>query len=92
MSGGLGSTRAGQPGRVWTRSDAGVQLLGMALEEATGDGWPELYRRYLFEPLGLGDTSYPGPRDLDLPGAAPERLGRRPRRRRHAGLRRVRST
>ena len=71
VSCGLGSTRAGQPGRVWTRSDAGVQLLGMALEEATGDSWPELYRRYLFEPLGLGDTSYPGPQDLDLPGPHP---------------------
>ena len=71
VSGGLGSTRVGQPGRVWTRSDAGVQLLGMALEEATGDSWAELYRRYLFEPLGLDDTSYPGPQDLDLPGAHP---------------------
>ncbi|WP_130176153.1 serine hydrolase [Cryobacterium sp. SO1] len=71
VSGGLGSTRAGQPGRVWTRSDAGVQLLGMALEEATGDSWSELYRRYLFEPLGLADTSYPDPRDVDLPGAHP---------------------
>ena len=71
VSGGLGSTRAGQPGRVWNRSDAGVQLLGMALEEATGDGWPELYRRYVFEPLGLRDTSYPDPRDFDLPGAHP---------------------
>lgn len=71
VSGGLGSTRAGQPGRVWTRSDAGVQLLGMALEEATGDSWPELYRRYLFEPLGLGDTSFPGPKDVELPPAHP---------------------
>ena len=71
VSGGLGSTRTGQPGRVWNRSDAGVQLLGMALEEATGDSWPELYRRYLFEPLGLGDTTYPDPQDLDLPDPHP---------------------
>lgn len=71
VSGGLGSTRTGQPGRVWNPSDAGVQLLGMALEEATGDSWPELYRRYVFEPLGLRDTSYPDPQDFDLPGDHP---------------------
>ncbi|WP_166788004.1 serine hydrolase domain-containing protein [Cryobacterium adonitolivorans] len=71
VSGGLGSTRIGQPGRVWTLSNAGVQLLGMALEEATGDSWPELYRRYVFEPLGLRDTSYPDSQDTDLPGAHP---------------------
>lgn len=71
VSGGLGSTRIGQPGRVWTLSDAGVQLLGMALEEATGDSWQQLYRRYVFEPLGLRDTTYPGPREFGLPVAHP---------------------
>ena len=71
VSGGLGSTSAGQPGRVWSRSDAGVLLLGMALEEATGESWSELYRRYLFEPLGLGETYYPDPQDLELPGNHP---------------------
>jgi D-alanyl-D-alanine carboxypeptidase len=71
ISSGLGATRAGEPGEVWSRSDAGVQLLGMALEAATGETWPTLYDRYLFGPLRLGDTSFPAARDLDVPGPHP---------------------
>jgi len=65
ISGGLGSVRAGQPGREWNRSDVGIQLLGQALQAATGEQWPDLYRRYIFDPLGLESTAYPGPADLE---------------------------
>jgi len=71
VSGGLGSTRTAQPGRLWTPSDAGVQMLGMALQAATGQDWASLYRQYVFEPLGLGDTSYPDPQQLGLDGPHP---------------------
>ena len=71
VSAGLGTARAGPPGRVWSRSDAGIHLLGMALQSATGDDWATLYRRYVFDPLGLTNTSYPGARELGLPGAHP---------------------
>ncbi|WEO77429.1 serine hydrolase [Cryobacterium sp. SO2] len=71
VSGGLGSARVGAPGKAWSRSEPGIQLLGMALEAATGDDWPTLYNRYVFGPLGLHATSYPGPQELDVPGAHP---------------------
>lgn len=71
VSAGLGTARVGPPGRLWSRSDAGVQLLGMALAEATGQDWADLYQRYLFDPLGLGETSYPEARELTLPGPHP---------------------
>lgn len=65
ISGGTGSVRAGQPGREWNRSDVGIQLLGQALQAATGEQWANLYRRYIFDPLGLDTTAYPGPGDLE---------------------------
>lgn len=71
VSGGLGAARLGPPGRVWSRSDAGVQLLGMALQAATGRDWASLYDSYVFEPLGMQATSYPDEGDLDLAGAHP---------------------
>jgi len=67
ISGGLGSVRAGQPGRKWNRSEVGIQLLGQALQAATGEPWADLYRRYVFDPLGLENTAYPGPAALEPP-------------------------
>jgi D-alanyl-D-alanine carboxypeptidase len=71
VTGGLGTTRIAEPGRLWSRSDAGIQLLGMALQAATGQDWQELYARYLFEPLGMRHTFYPDQGQLDLEGAHP---------------------
>jgi D-alanyl-D-alanine carboxypeptidase len=71
VSAALGTPRTGPPGRTCNRSDVGITLLGMALQAATGDDWATLYGRYLFGPLGLTDTAYPGSRDLGLPGAHP---------------------
>ena len=71
VSSGLGAARTGPPGRVWSRSDAGIHLLGMALQAATGDDWATLYDRYVFGPLGLTDTAYPGATELSLPGPHP---------------------
>lgn len=71
VSAGLGVARSGPPGRTWTRSDAGITLLGMALQAATGDDWATLYDRYVFGPLGLAGTAYPDARALELPGAHP---------------------
>lgn len=71
VSGAIGAARVGAPGRVWSRSDAGIQLLGMALRAATGEDWPTLYNRYVFGPLGLGDTEFPGEDDLEVTGAHP---------------------
>jgi len=71
VSSGLGNARTGPPGRVWSRSDAGILLLGMALHVATGENWATLYDRYVFDPLGLTDTAYPDATEHGLPGAHP---------------------
>jgi D-alanyl-D-alanine carboxypeptidase len=71
VSSGLGAARVGPPGRLWSRSDAGILLLGLALQAATGEDWATLYRRYVFEPLGLSGTEYPGAKAFGLSGAHP---------------------
>ncbi|MGY4858854.1 serine hydrolase domain-containing protein [Cryobacterium sp. AP23] len=71
VSAGLGAPRVGPPGRAFSRSDAGIQLLGLALQAATGDDWATLLGRYVFDPLGLAATSYPGAGQLNVPGAHP---------------------
>ena len=59
VSQGLAAPRTGAPGSVWGPSNTGIVLLGMALEQATGEEWAALYDEYIFHPLGLHDTSYP---------------------------------
>ncbi len=67
VSQGLAAPRTGAPGSVWGPSNTGILLLGMALEQATGEGWAALYDEYIFHPLGLHDTSYPHAGDVDIP-------------------------
>ena len=43
-------------GERWLYSNAGYVLLGLALEEATGQRWEELVAERITEPLGLVDT------------------------------------
>jgi D-alanyl-D-alanine carboxypeptidase len=66
VASGMAITRVGDPGNTWTRSNTGIVLLGMALESATGRTWNELYRQYIFTPLGLTDTDFPAPRELQI--------------------------
>ncbi|KGJ72873.1 hypothetical protein GY21_12550 [Cryobacterium roopkundense] len=67
----LGNPRVAAPGAVWAGSDTGIVLLGMALEAASGQSWNSLYHQYIFDPLGLSDTSYPDSEELTIPGAHP---------------------
>ncbi|MBC7443242.1 MAG: beta-lactamase family protein [Ramlibacter sp.] len=71
VSDGLSAPRAGLPGGTWVQSSTGIVLLGMALEQATGNDWPALYREYIFNPLNLADTSFPETGDLSIPGPHP---------------------
>ncbi|AZH80125.1 MULTISPECIES: serine hydrolase [Microbacterium] len=50
------------PHTTYRDSDAGYLMLGLALERATGMTASELIAEYVTEPLGLADTSLPGPR------------------------------
>lgn len=58
---GLGVTRSA-PGAEYRDSDAGYQLLGLALERATGKTAAVLMDEYVFEPLGMTDTALPSAR------------------------------
>ncbi|NYF26631.1 MULTISPECIES: serine hydrolase [unclassified Microbacterium] len=49
------------PHTTFRDSDAGYLLLGLALERASGMTASELIAEYVTEPLGLSDTSLPGP-------------------------------
>ncbi|MCC6476663.1 beta-lactamase family protein [bacterium] len=47
----------GVPGQRYHYSDTGYVLLGMVAEQVTGQELPDLYRQYIFDPLGM-DVSY----------------------------------
>ncbi len=44
-------------GERWNYSNQGFGLLGHVLERATGSSFEALLRKYLFEPLGMDDTT-----------------------------------
>jgi D-alanyl-D-alanine carboxypeptidase len=58
---GLGRRTESAPGSAWVDSDAGYQLLGLALESASGMSAARLYEQYVTDPLGLSATSLPAP-------------------------------
>ena len=68
---GTGAPRVALPGGAWAPSDTGIVLLGLALEQATGRDWPWLYRHYVFDPLGMENTSLPSSGERAIPGPSP---------------------
>ncbi|WP_353826990.1 serine hydrolase domain-containing protein [Agromyces sp. SYSU T0242] len=69
IASGLASGRTGEPGAAWRRSDTGIVLLAMALEQHTGRSWSDLVGQYVLGPLGLDDTGIPSPRRTGYEGA-----------------------
>lgn len=57
-SGGLALGSA-EPGTSWQDSATSTVILGMVLSAISGSNVPELYEKYIFEPLGLDETAYP---------------------------------
>lgn len=57
-----------EPGAGWSYSDTGYVLLGMVIEELTGEPWTEEVERRFLEPLRLDDTRASDGKDL--PGLA----------------------
>ncbi|GAB3603371.1 serine hydrolase domain-containing protein [Microbacterium aureliae] len=53
---GLGQERTAEPGARYTDSDAGYLLLGLALENASGERMSALLREYVTDPLDLEGT------------------------------------
>ena len=59
----VGQPRVCAPGKCWSYSNLNFLLLGRIVEKVTGRKLGNLYRRWIFDPLGLEDT-------LFRPGAA----------------------
>jgi D-alanyl-D-alanine carboxypeptidase len=55
------------PGTEWQYSNTNYILLGLVLEQATGEPIGQLYRERIIEPLGLQGTSFPDLADSSLP-------------------------
>ena len=71
VSSGLAAKRVAEPGGAWAQSNTGIVLLGLALQAVTNQDWPSLYQQYIFDPLGMKDTSFPASTDLQIPGPHP---------------------
>lgn len=56
---GYGITRPGTAAGSFADSDTGYALLGIALERASRESMQALYARYVFDPIGMPDTSLP---------------------------------
>jgi len=68
---GLAKPRSTLPGAGWVQSDTGIIVLGMALEAITDQNLDSLYQHYIFDPLGMTNTSFPDASSLQIPGAHP---------------------
>ncbi|MEV0608833.1 serine hydrolase domain-containing protein [Polymorphospora rubra] len=66
----LGGTRVRDHRGEVTYSNFGLAVLGLALAERAGTGYPELLRERLLDPLGMTATGFVGPGDPLPAGAA----------------------
>jgi D-alanyl-D-alanine carboxypeptidase len=66
VSDGIANSRTGRPGEAYAHSDTNYALLGLALEEATGNSWKNLYEKYVFDRLGMEDSLFPEPTTLEI--------------------------
>ena len=55
------------PGEGYMYSNTDYTLLGMIIEQATGQSWREEVRSRILEPLGMGDTVVRDPGDTSMP-------------------------
>lgn len=66
ISDGIANPGTGAPGEAYAPSDTNYVLLGLALQEATGDDWRTLYKRYVFDRLDMDDSLFPEPTTLTI--------------------------
>jgi D-alanyl-D-alanine carboxypeptidase len=59
---GLADSPIFAPGAMFYYSNTNSLLLGEVIEKVTGEPLAKAYRRMIFRPLGLSDTSWPGTR------------------------------
>lgn len=49
------------PGTAWQYNNTNYLLLGMVIEKVTGQPIADVFKERIFDPLGMTDTSFPGP-------------------------------
>jgi D-alanyl-D-alanine carboxypeptidase len=57
------------PGTAWRYSNTNYILLGLVMEDVTGQSAPELFQQRVFDPLGMDDTVMPALDDASIPAA-----------------------
>ncbi len=57
------------PGTTWQYSNTNYVLLGLVMEDVTGQTVPELFQERIFDPLGLDSTVMPALDDASIPAA-----------------------
>ena len=55
------------PGTAWQYSNTNYILLGLVMEDVTGQTVPELFQERLFDPLGMDSTVMPALDDASMP-------------------------
>ncbi|MGG7510407.1 serine hydrolase domain-containing protein [Plantibacter sp. YIM 135249] len=70
LANGLASGTRTAPGALFGSSDTGYILLGMAIQQLTGQSWQSLYQEYLFSPLGMKQSALPDATTTVLPGTS----------------------
>ena len=70
-SDGIATQPFGKPGEKLGVSMTNYIVLGMALENATGQSWQSLYSTYIFGKLGMSSSTLPASTQLTVPGQHP---------------------
>ncbi|WP_348789519.1 serine hydrolase domain-containing protein [Leifsonia sp. NPDC080035] len=70
-SDGIATARTGNPGEKYSASQTNGILLGMALQNATGKNWQQLYTERIFDRLGMDSTVLPDSTVMTPPGRHP---------------------
>ncbi|MDR6972282.1 serine hydrolase domain-containing protein [Leifsonia shinshuensis] len=70
-SDGIAMQRYGNPGEKYGASSTNAVLVGMALQNATSRSWPQLYKQYVFDRLGMNASTLPESAQLTVPGPHP---------------------
>ena len=68
---GIADSPAFDPGTEFQYSNTNTVLLGLVLEQVSGEPIGELYRERIIEPLGLQGTSFPDQADASFPSRTP---------------------
>jgi D-alanyl-D-alanine carboxypeptidase len=70
-SDGIATKRVGNPGERYGRSATNAVLVGMAIENVTNQSWPQLYKHYIFDRLGMSSSVLPESGQYSIVGPHP---------------------